>query len=119
MDVNPNPDIPDSKQRYPLYMAVSNSQFDIVKILINAGANIDRKCINGRTPLHVAVGNNDFSIVSYLLSIGAKVNIADNNQDSPLHLAAISGNFEITKLLIRKGADPMKSNRLGLTPFEV
>ena len=60
---------------------------EIVKILLEAGADVDAVDSDQSSPLHYASGWNP-AIVPVLLEAGAKVNVLTSWQNSPLFLAA-------------------------------
>lgn len=53
-----------------LHHACHCGQLDVVKLLVENGAEIDAQAINGGTPLMRAVESSREAIVSYLISKG-------------------------------------------------
>ena len=114
-----------------LFLACRNSStissIEIVKVLIQAGANLERgpRC---RTPLLVAcrfsATDSSLETVKVLISAGAKVN-TQSHQKSPLSVTcnSFSENWihtlEIVKLLISAGADTNKIDCYNYTPFRI
>lgn len=86
----------------PLYLAVSNSDIDIVKFLLDNGADID-KCKS--PPLHKAINLGNIEIVKVLIDYGADIEQVYLG-NSPLYLALCKRNTTIIKYLLEKGADP-------------
>lgn len=72
------------------------------KSLIEAGADIDAKNINGTTPLMIT---SCPKITKLLIEAGADVNAKDKNGYTALMLAAKSGNIEKVNILVEAGAD--------------
>ena len=74
--------------RTPLERAVYLGRVDILKFLIEEGADINRHGEQGRTPLHGVVlypkTNDHITCVKVLLAAGADVNATNDRQDSPL-----------------------------------
>ncbi len=72
---------------------------DIVKMLLNKGANVNTQDGNGYTALiwAAAVGSKD--IVEMLINAGVDVNAKDNNGKTALMYAADYGDKEIIELL--------------------
>jgi len=98
----------------PLHQAISIGEVEIVKLLIDSGADLNvvegehkyRSMVTRNwTPLHLAASGNDPQIVKYLLIAGAKVDVRDARERTPLHVAISEGNSEILKELIAGGAD--------------
>ena len=77
----------------------------IVKCLVNAGANVNSKNVNGHTPLMFAVYHSNINIVSFLIENGACVNAINNYNYSPLTIAFEGDNEKIFKELIKADGD--------------
>lgn len=87
----------------PLYYAADLGSVELVKALLECGADPNGKTPSGRVPLYAAVGNNE--IVGLLLKAKADPNIAMQNA-SPILIAAIeSGTDETVEALVKAGAD--------------
>ena len=66
-----------SLHRYtPLQMALHRRNKDIIKFLIEAGADVNARNGRGETPLSIAISKKDYGIVKMLLERGASI-IAD------------------------------------------
>lgn len=79
---------------------------EIIKILIEAGANVNQETIDG-TPLGQASFEGHFKIVEELLEAKANPNLlsSDREYQTPLIFAAQEGHFEIVKKLVEAGAN--------------
>lgn len=84
----------------PLVIAVKNENTEMVKLLIECEADVNKK-IAGLTPLYCAVKLGSVEIVKLLL--GAK---ADPNECFVLHDAASRKNKQMASLLLVAGAKP-------------
>ncbi|KAK6177473.1 hypothetical protein SNE40_015567 [Patella caerulea] len=95
----------------PLSIACKNhgDHDDIVKLLIDWGANIDHKHRFNDTPLHEAIENGLVRCVECLLENGANVNSQSKwKKKTPLHMVLKTPKrkrLEILGLLIKYGAD--------------
>jgi len=85
----------------PLSYAVDANNMDLVKLLVEAGADVNA----GKwPPLCRAVDENNTAIAEYLIDHGANVNYPKDW--GPLHQALyVSNNIEMVKLLLARGAD--------------
>eukprot|EP00316_Scyphosphaera_apsteinii_P021564 CAMPEP_0119341568 /NCGR_PEP_ID=MMETSP1333-20130426/102707_1 /TAXON_ID=418940 /ORGANISM="Scyphosphaera apsteinii, Strain RCC1455" /LENGTH=169 /DNA_ID=CAMNT_0007353563 /DNA_START=67 /DNA_END=576 /DNA_ORIENTATION=+ len=109
----------DSFNRTPLHSAAYNHGTpETVKVLVEAGGNIDAKDNDGRTPLHLAVLAND-SLAPALLEHGATADMTDKNGNTALHLAAQCGKIEVAKVLLAAGVSADSKDQMGTTPLEI
>ncbi|CAH1401021.1 unnamed protein product [Nezara viridula] len=100
-------EVKDRPLRYsPLHYACENDHVEVVKLLLDSGANKSSADINGTTPLHIACRKGLLPIAELLLSDPpAAVNQSDHSGYTALHLAAMNGSLEIAKLLLTLDAD--------------
>ena len=101
-------------QDYESWRAYTLSQ---VQALIEAGANVSAKCVNGATPLMYASGySGDPEIIRALIRAGADVNAQYGfDGGTPLIYATRNGNLEIVNILILAGADVNAKDHEGKT----
>ncbi|MDV7104871.1 ankyrin repeat domain-containing protein [Vibrio sp. TH_r3] len=84
-----------------LERASSNGRLEVVKLLINTGAEV---YINGALVAASLSGHID--VVDFLIKqSGADINIQDSRGNTALSQAAWKGHVDIVELLIEKGAD--------------
>ncbi len=92
-----------------LVLAVYTPQIDIeiLKILVEAGADIDIQDWAGWTPLMTAVIVNNLKVLEFLIRHGANVNFINKRgvYSSILERAVYKKNIVTVKLLVENGAD--------------
>lgn len=105
-----------------LHEAVQCGNIDIVKYLIDRGADVNKKDKLGRTPLLCVTWyyTNASDIVKILLESGADPNTKDSKKEgnTPLARACEMGNENSAKLLVKYGANVNEKNGLGYVPFQ-
>jgi len=94
-----------SNSNTSLIEAVWYQDFQAVKVLVEKGANIDKKQGDGITPLMFAVEKGNLEIAEYLINKGADVNSRAKNKNTPLIIATFHGQDECVELLIKNGAN--------------
>ena len=92
-----------------------NYKNDIVKLLIESGADVNAKDYDGDTALRIAALHNKKDIAELLIEAGADLNVKNNAGRTALRAAAGEGNRDITELLIKAGADMDVKGSDGLT----
>lgn len=71
----------------PLHVAAERGNTEVVKLLLEAKADIDPKDDDGKTPLHWAVHSGRSEAVKVLIEAGADINARDNDGNTPLDIA--------------------------------
>ncbi|MCW3053943.1 MAG: hypothetical protein JWN14_3113 [Chthonomonadales bacterium] len=89
----------------------------MISTLLDAGAAIDAKVINGSTVLFHAVEAGDVAAVNLLIARGARANVKNNDGKTPLHWAAYNDVTEVARLLLEKGSDVNARDSGGDTPL--
>eukprot|EP00163_Fabomonas_tropica_P006318 TRINITY_DN158_c0_g1_i3.p1 TRINITY_DN158_c0_g1~~TRINITY_DN158_c0_g1_i3.p1 ORF type:complete len:206 (+),score=38.73 TRINITY_DN158_c0_g1_i3:508-1125(+) len=102
-----------------LHYAASKGHEDVVKFLIESGADVDALDDYKATALHRAAARGRLDVVKQLVASDANVNLQDSVGDTPLHHAALGGHVAILKFLFENGADESITNADGKKPVEV
>ncbi|WP_371376279.1 ankyrin repeat domain-containing protein [Thalassotalea aquiviva] len=91
-----------------IVIATHNRHFDVVKLLVEKGADIDASNGFGSTSLHFAVAKGlTLGDISWLLDSGANIDKVENqsgNTSTPLTIAITTNRSEIAKELVSRGA---------------
>ena len=78
-----SPNAVDSYGRNGIHMAAGNGHAQIVKLLVDAGADAAAENAEGSTPLHWACLNGHVDIVEFLLDKGAKLSACNKAGRTP------------------------------------
>jgi len=120
----------------PLLRAAKSGDIEMVRLLVEFGADPLAKMPNGTTALHFAAGlawrdgspiapsydqgteEEAVETIDYLLGRGIDVNVTNDAGDTPLH-SAVSGRKSplIVARLLERGADPLAGNAREQTPL--
>lgn len=87
----------------PLVAAVAANHPEAVQVLLERGADVNKKLKRGQTALMIASYHGDTEMVRLLISSGADVNV-DCEGDTALAWARQKNHGEIVSLLIAAGA---------------
>lgn len=100
-----------------LHMAATGGRIEMLRLLIDRGANVDAVNDDQNTPLHVAINNASSELVRALLQAGARTSIANVRGNQPLHLAVMRRRAEAVIALLDTGADLEARDGNGHTPL--
>jgi ankyrin repeat protein len=98
------------KEGYAIHYAAFQNKTDIIRYLIDKGANVNAEFEDGATPLIAAAEYGYFETCSLLLEHNADVNKVDHHGNDALVKAVLKGRLNIVELLLENGAD--KENKL-------
>ena len=131
-----------------LHKAVRNNNYEMCKMLVKFGADVNLLNLDNQSPLNVAEANGGFLICKLLvrkrkekiirykkaLHVFAKendidnckihiksvnVNETDEKMRTPLHVAMIFANYALCNLLLRYGADAHAKNSFMDDPIKL
>lgn len=112
-----------------LHMAASHNQTEIVKMLIDCGANLRCKDDEDSTPLHAAAAEGSLKVVRNLFEAGARLDgwvtiqsmVTDKDIDGNtcLSLAVENGHYDVVKICLEKRADVNTPNNIYMHPLHL
>jgi ankyrin repeat protein len=111
----------DSGGSTPFLWAVQNGEIEIVRQLVELGANINGTDRGDRSAFHLVAWNGDAAMSYFLAEIGASMRLKDVNGATPLHHATIADHLNILQCLLRDDipaeyrVDIEAENNAGLT----
>ena len=92
-------------QKTPLMSACEEAKLDIVRELINAGADLEIRNSDGNTAIWAACFGGNLDIIKLLIDAGANIDHCNNEGVTALIYAASAGKTDVVKLLVEEGAD--------------
>jgi ankyrin repeat protein len=98
----------DSDASTPLHCATWKGHLEVVRLLLDAGANVNAHNENdhwGTTPLHAAAHANQAAIAQLLIDRGAEINALDRSGKTPLFHTTFHKAKAVAKLLERHDAN--------------
>ncbi|OCK78275.1 ankyrin repeat protein, partial [Lepidopterella palustris CBS 459.81] len=99
-----------------IHVAASNGKDDVLRVLLDAGMDINARTSNGNSPLDSAINGGHLSTVMLLVESGANINHLNEFEETAVHLAAFAENRAILKYLLERGASPNARAKSGRYP---
>ncbi|MDJ0974969.1 MAG: ankyrin repeat domain-containing protein [Planctomycetota bacterium] len=88
----------------PLHLALDRQDAKLVRLLVEAGSELDRRNGQGLRPLHVAIEKKNRALIDLLLDGKPNLEGVDRYGRTPLALAADKGDLELVRLFLDRGA---------------
>ena len=88
-----------------LHLASQKGQVEVVKYILEKGADANHQTINGTSSLHLAASSNNPAVIAVLFRYGADLHIRSKHNNTPLHSAALEGSTDALRTLISFGCD--------------
>ena len=98
-----------------LRFAVAEGHVDIVRALLDGGADVNKANKDGATPLSASVDDSSGEIAMILLNAGANPHATNKEGITALMFAAGRKNHEVAKALLDAGANPNAKEKDGWT----
>ncbi|XP_059486305.1 ankyrin-3-like [Neocloeon triangulifer] len=102
----------------PLHVAASKSHIDMIKMLLEKGADIRKKNDHGLLPFHSAARSGDMTTVKYFVDNGFLDEKTFRNETALL-LSCYNKHSTVTQYLFEKGSDPNVVDSVGRNLFLV
>ncbi|MYH29255.1 MAG: hypothetical protein F4137_10440 [Acidobacteria bacterium] len=116
----------------PFLLAAKAADVEMMRVLVELGADPLLPNEDGTTPLMVAAGVGIWAVgespgtneealaaVEYALALGGEITTIDDNGDTALHGAIIRGSEPLVRFLLDRGADIEATNEKGWTPYRI
>ncbi|XP_046579349.1 ankyrin repeat and KH domain-containing protein mask-like [Haliotis rubra] len=90
----------------PVMRAARMGHLEVMKLLVNKGANVSLANTPGNNMLHLACVDGPVEVVQYVLPLDVvDINSRGWNERTPLMIAGITGTLKIVDVLVSKGGD--------------
>ncbi|KAJ7999937.1 hypothetical protein DPEC_G00199580 [Dallia pectoralis] len=103
----------------PIIWAAEHKHIQVIRALLNRGADVTLKDKEMNVCLHWASFAGCAEIAEMVLNAGCPLSSVNMHGDTPLHIAAREGFFECVTLFLSRGADIDIMNREGDTPLSL
>lgn len=107
------------KATYLMYAIMfQNGNLDLIKTMLQKGADVNLKNSSDQTALHIACYRNQLEAAKAMIAAGAELGLQDNKANTPL-LAACFVSPELTSELLSRGADPLVKDNQSRTSLHL
>lgn len=103
---------------YCLNLLAGSGSINLVRLLIENGADVNAVDGGVLTPLYHAIQGRNIPVVIYLLDNGANIHVENNDEETPLHYAARYANEGVYELLVISGGRNNSLDRNQFCPGE-
>ena len=79
---------------------------DIVKMLVQGGADVNDRHVTGFNALDIAASMGHSRVVRYLIESGAEIDAIDPYGETPILKAVQNGHLPVVKILLEMGSNP-------------
>lgn len=115
----PDLNITDHQGTTPLITSIIKGYTNLIKLLINKGANVNQENHKKMTPLMYALFLGNFEVCALLIEHGANLNAKDKNENTPLIFAVMTNQLSLVHFFIQKGASIDHINADSRSAFDI
>lgn len=113
----PNINVPDASGMSPLMRACAMSRLDIVKTLLECGADVNFGNSANKTCAMIASLVGNVQVIETLVEHSANLRLRDRSGATSLHYAIDSGKVEVVRYLLTQRVDVDAQDNQGWTPL--
>ncbi|KAJ5740278.1 ankyrin repeats (3 copies) domain-containing protein [Penicillium malachiteum] len=114
----PNPPFEHRNGISAMRVALMNGHSEVVRLLLEAGADCKGRAERGQTFLHHAARNGYTKIVEYLITAGSEIMARDDRGISALHIASQNGHLGAVQALVSAHSQIDIVDERGRTPLD-
>ncbi|KAK2834032.1 hypothetical protein Q7C36_014733 [Tachysurus vachellii] len=103
----------------PIIWAAEHKHTDVIRALLNRGADVTLKDKEMNVCVHWASFAGSAEIAELILNAGCPLSSVNLHGDTPLHIAAREGHIHCVTLFLSRGADIDVVNKEGDTPLSL
>ncbi|XP_037038800.1 protein fem-1 homolog B isoform X1 [Bradysia coprophila] len=89
-----------------LWCAAGAGHLNVIKLLVQHGADVNHKTKTLSTPLRAACFEGRLDIVKYLVAHHAEINFGNTYNNTCLMISSYKGHTDVVEFLLANGADP-------------
>ncbi|XP_019854775.1 PREDICTED: ankyrin-1-like [Amphimedon queenslandica] len=102
-----------------LHIASIRNDTQLVRLLLNANADVNVQTTEGLTPMYIACVQGNKEMLQFFIEKKADPNLGDKYGKSPLYAAIERNSVEIVTALLDTGADPnIAGGKFKVTPLQ-
>ena len=101
-----------------LNIAAQNGNTELIRMLVEAGADVNALDHEENSPLHIAAANGQNKAVTLLMTYDADMNYRNLKGATPIMLAAMSSQSSTYDMLLEYGANENIKDYMGYAPSE-
>lgn len=95
-----------SKFNTGIQAAAQNGHVEVIRALVEAGAEADAEDRDGDRAVHHAAFGDESAALRALAAAGADLNARNGGRQTPLHIAVNKGHLAVVRTLLQLGVHP-------------